>query len=115
MCCCSGLHPPLPHDQRVFINFRPVEAQAVYRGIKEGYATLAEPGRYNPVVLFIDMPPEELDVNVHPAKTEIKFSHEKLVFDLVYQAVLAALQSEDRLGNAPAQEPEAKSEENANI
>ena len=56
-----GFTRPSRRDQRIFINSRPVEAQAVYRGIKEGYATLAEPGRYNPVVLFIDMPPEELD------------------------------------------------------
>ena len=86
-----GFTRPSRRDQRVFINFRPVEAQAVYRGIKEGYATLAEPGRYNPVVLFIDMPPEELDVNVHPAKREVRFKSEYIVSRAVASAISAAL------------------------
>ena len=86
-----GFTRPSRRDQRIFINFRPVEAQAVYRGIKEGYATLAEPGRYNPVVLFIDMPPEELDVNVHPAKREVRFKSEYVISRAVASAVSAAL------------------------
>lgn len=86
-----GFTRPSRRDQRVFINSRPVEAQAVYRGIKEGYATLAEPGRYNPAVLFIDMPPEELDVNVHPAKREVRFKSEYIISRAVASAVSAAL------------------------
>ena len=86
-----GFTRPSRRDQRIFINSRPVEAQAVYRGIKEGYATLAEPGRYNPVVLFIDMPPEELDVNVHPAKREVRFKSEYVISRAVSSAVSAAL------------------------
>lgn len=86
-----GFTRPSRRDQRIFINSRPVEAQAVYRGIKEGYATLAEPGRYNPVVIFIDMPPEELDVNVHPAKREVRFKSEYIISRAVASAVSAAL------------------------
>lgn len=86
-----GFTRPSRRDQRVFINSRPVEAQAVYRGIKEGYATLAEPGRYNPAVLFIDMPPEELDVNVHPAKREVRFKSEYIISRAVASAISAAL------------------------
>jgi DNA mismatch repair protein MutL len=71
-----GFTRPSRRDQKVFINSRPVEAQAVYRGIKEGYGALAESGRYNPVVIFIEMPPEQLDVNVHPAKREVRFKSE---------------------------------------
>ena len=86
-----GFTRPSRRDQRVFINSRPVEAQAVYRGIKEGYATLAEPGRYNPVVLFLEMPPEDLDVNVHPAKREVRFKTEYAVSRAITAAVSAAL------------------------
>ena len=97
-----GFTRPSRRDQRVFINSRPVEAQAVYRGIKEGYATLAEPGRYNPAVLFIDMPPEELDVNVHPAKREVRFKSEYIISRAVASAISAALRCQ--------REPESFSE-----
>ncbi|MBR7121596.1 MAG: DNA mismatch repair endonuclease MutL [Lentisphaeria bacterium] len=86
-----GFTRPSRRDQRIFINSRPVESQAVYRGIKDGYATLAEPGRYNPVVIFMEMPPEELDVNVHPAKREVRFKAEYAVSRAVSAAVSGAL------------------------
>ena len=86
-----GFTRPSRKDQKVFINSRPVEAQAVYRGIRDGYGALAESGRYNPVVIFIDMPPEELDVNVHPAKREVRFKSEYIISRAVASAVSAAL------------------------
>ena len=86
-----GFTRPSRRDQRVFINSRPVEAQAVYRGIKDGYATLAESGRYNPVILFMNMPPDELDINVHPAKREVRFKTEYFISRAVASAVSAAL------------------------
>lgn len=86
-----GFTRPSRRDQKVFINSRPVEAQAVFRGIKEGYGALAESGRYNPVVIFIEMPPEQLDVNVHPAKREVRFKSEYSVSRAVAGAVASAL------------------------
>ena len=86
-----GFTRPSRRDQRIFINSRPVEAQAVYRGIKDGYATLAEPGRYNPVVLFLEMPPEDIDVNVHPAKREVRFKSEYTISRAIAAAVSGAL------------------------
>ena len=86
-----GFTRPSRKDQRVFINSRAVEALAVYRGIREGYATLAETGRYNPVIIFIEMPPDELDVNVHPAKREVRFRSEYTVSRAIAAAVSAAL------------------------
>ena len=86
-----GFTRPSRRDQRVFINSRPVEAPAVYRGIRDGYGALAESGRYNPVVLFLDMPPEELDVNVHPAKREVRFRSEYAVTRAVAAGVSGAL------------------------
>ena len=91
-----GFTRPSRKEQKVFINSRAVEALAVYRGIKEGYSTLAEQGRYNPVILFLEMPPEELDVNVHPAKREVRFKHEYHVSYAVEEAIKGALQALQR-------------------
>ena len=96
-----GFTRPSRRDQRTFINSRPVEAQAVYRGIRDGYATLAESGRYNPVVLFLEMPPQEFDVNVHPAKKEVRFKSEYTVSRAVAAAVSEALQQMRNPGNIP--------------
>lgn len=79
-------------EQRCYINRRAVEAPAVYRGIRDGYGTIGfESGRFPPAVLFIEMPPEQLDVNVHPAKREVRFKSDYVVSQLVATAVRMAL------------------------
>ena len=96
-----GFTRPSRKEQKVFINSRPVEAQAVYRGIRDGYGALAESGRYNPVVIFLDMPPEQLDVNVHPAKREVRFKSEYAVSRAVAAAVSGALRQTRTPENIP--------------
>jgi DNA mismatch repair protein MutL len=64
-----------------------VESQAIYRGIRDGYATIAEKGRYSPCVLFVELPIEEVDVNVHPAKREVRFKHEYRVSYVIEEAI----------------------------
>jgi len=79
-------------EQRCYINSRAVEAMAVYRGIRDGYGTIGfESGRFPPAVLFIEMPPELLDVNVHPAKREVRFKSDFAVTRLISTAVRMAL------------------------
>lgn len=78
-------------EQRTFVNGRAVESAAIYRGIREGYATLAESGRYAPAVLFLTIAPEEVDVNVHPAKREVRFKHEFAITRAVTAAIGNAL------------------------
>ncbi len=78
-------------EQRTFVNGRAIESPAIYRGIREGYATLAENGRFPPCVLFITMPPAEVDVNVHPAKREVRFKQEYVVSRAVATAIGNAL------------------------
>ncbi len=89
-------------EQRTFINRRAVEAFAIYRGIREGYATLAESGRFPPAILFLEMDPEEVDVNVHPAKREVRFKHEFAITRAVTAAIGNALK---RTRHAPATIP----------
>lgn len=78
-------------EQRTFINGRAVESPAIYRGIREGYATLADGGRFPPAVLFLSMSPSEVDVNVHPAKREVRFRREYAVSRAVAAAIGNAL------------------------
>ena len=87
--------------QFFYCNGRYFRSALMQTAVEQAFKNCLLPGRYPACVLYLEMSHASVDVNVHPAKTEIKFSHEKRVFDLVYQAVLAALQGEDRLGNPP--------------
>ena len=98
-----GFTRPGRREQRCYINSRAVEAQAVYRGIRNGYGTIGfEAGRYPPAVLFITMPPEALDVNVHPAKREVRFKSEFVISRIVETAVRMALRRHLESGDEAA-------------
>lgn len=82
-------------EQRVFVNLRPVESPAVYRGIRDGYGPMIEKGRYPVAVLFLTLEPGFADVNVHPAKREVRFRDDFAVTAAVRSAVTAALRAAD--------------------
>ncbi len=86
-----GLTRNSRREQRTFVNGRAVESPTLYRGIREGYAILNEPNRYPPAILFIELPPEEVDVNVHPAKREVRFKNDFIVGRAVATAISNAL------------------------
>ncbi|MBQ4335950.1 MAG: DNA mismatch repair endonuclease MutL [Lentisphaeria bacterium] len=86
-----GFARPTRREQRLFVNDRAVDSPALYRGVRDGYGALAEHGKYPPCILFIQIDPEEVDVNVHPAKREIRFRREYVVSRAVSTAVAAAL------------------------
>lgn len=79
-------------EQRVFINGRPASAQLIYYAIRDAYHTLVLKGRYPPVVLYLELAPERVDVNVHPAKREVRFREPRIVGGIVEAAVRRALQ-----------------------
>jgi DNA mismatch repair protein MutL len=74
-----------------FVNGRSVRDRMLIRAIEQSYQTLIPRGRHPATMLFIDMRPEDVDVNVHPMKTEVRFRNGGAVFDIVYHAIRARL------------------------
>ncbi len=68
-----GLSRSSRKDQRTFVNGRPITSNTIYYAIKDAYHTLVMKGRFPPVLLFMKLDPTLIDVNVHPAKKEIRF------------------------------------------
>jgi DNA mismatch repair protein MutL len=79
--------------QYLFVNGRFVRDQLIGRALSEGYRSILPHGVYPAALLFIQTPLEEVDVNVHPAKTEVRFRRVAAVADAVRDAVRSALAS----------------------
>ena len=79
------------NDQVLFVNGRPVRSRTVTHAIDQAYRGLLQPGRYPVTVIFLELTPELVDVNVHPTKAEVKFSSEHEIHSAVHRAVNAAL------------------------
>jgi DNA mismatch repair protein MutL len=79
--------------QFLFVNGRFVRDRLIGRALSEGYRSILPHGVYPVALLFIDVPLEEVDVNVHPAKTEVRFRRAAAVADAVREAVRACLAS----------------------
>ncbi|MDT5061561.1 MAG: mismatch repair protein MutL [Acidobacteriota bacterium] len=79
--------------QYLFINGRYVRDRLVGRSLSDGYRSILPHGVYPAALLFLEIPLEEVDVNVHPAKTEVRFRRAAAVADSVREAVRAALAS----------------------
>jgi len=105
----NGGHPKIarvsgfvsaPRDRRtsrdaqyLFVNGRFVRDRLVSRALSDGYRAVLPHGAYPAALLFIELPLEEVDVNVHPAKTEVRFRRAAAVADVVREGVRAALAS----------------------
>lgn len=83
-------------DQHVFVNGRPVDNRGLNYALMEGYHTALMKGRYPVACLFLEVDPAEVDVNVHPAKREVRFHRERAVKDAVASVVRDALLSYHR-------------------
>jgi DNA mismatch repair protein MutL len=79
--------------QYLFVNGRFVRDRLISRALSEGYRAVLPHGVYPAALLFVEIPLEEVDVNVHPAKTEVRFRRAAAVADAVREAVRAALAS----------------------
>lgn len=86
--------------QHFFINGRYVKTNTAAVAMERAYQGMVMTGRFPSCVLHLNLPPEAVDVNVHPAKIEVRFVNEKPVFDAVYHGVKSALQSGNTLQHA---------------
>ncbi len=77
--------------QTFFVNNRPVKSKLLIAALEEAYRNQIMVGKFPSCVLHLHVPPAAVDVNVHPAKTEVKFLNEKAVFDCVHYGVLSVL------------------------
>ena len=78
--------------QNFFINGRFVKSKTAMAALEQAYTSYMPPEKFPCCVLYIDINPAKVDVNVHPAKLEVKFSNEKAVFEAVYYTTRTALE-----------------------
>jgi DNA mismatch repair protein MutL len=107
-------------SQYFFINGRYVRDKIIGKALSEAYRAMIPSGVYPSAMLFVELPPHEVDVNVHPAKTEVRFVRGTIVYDLIRDAVRAAIGSAragatsfiekkfEPVASAPAASPQAE-------
>ncbi|MFG0328944.1 MAG: DNA mismatch repair endonuclease MutL [Phycisphaerales bacterium] len=82
-------------SQVLFLNGRPVREKTILHAVKEAYRGLIEPTRFPVVVLYLEMDPSQVDVNVHPAKSEVRFRDSQSVHGFVLTSVRDRLRLAD--------------------
>ena len=80
--------------ENFFINGRYIRSKTASAALEQAYSSKIPADKFPFCVLNIEMNPSAVDVNVHPAKLEVKFANEKVIFDAVYYAVLSALEAD---------------------
>ena len=88
--------------QYSFVNGRYVKSKTCSSGVEEAFKGFSMIGKYPAFVLFINMSPQKIDINVHPAKVEIRFSDEMEVLRAIYSCVRAAISENNKLPEVKA-------------
>lgn len=103
--CKPVLCRPTRNYQFVFLNGRLVRSGTVTAAVEQAYKNSAMIGKFPGFVLYLSVPLDTVDVNVHPAKTEVRFSDERRIFDAVYSSVRSALSKGDTRPEVKLKEP----------
>ncbi len=96
---------PTAKNQRFILNGRAIVDRSLSHALKEGFRGLVEPGRHPVGVCYLEMNPSRVDVNVHPAKTEVRFREARPLHGLVRRAIQEALQEADLVRNLTIETP----------
>ncbi len=97
--------------QTLFVNGRYVRNHVLAKVAEEAYRNTIMVGRFPFFVLSVNLPPEQVDVNVHPAKTEIKFANEKQIYEVAYHALHSAIAGNQGAKKEENHQPVPKREE----
>jgi len=100
-------HRPTGSGIHLFVNARPVRDRLLRHALLQVYRDVLPRGRFPTALLFLEVPPDQVDVNVHPAKWEVRFSDPQALHHLVTATVRDALATRSWLTRAPARVPGA--------
>ena len=101
--------------QYFYINNRIVKSKTAMAALEQAYKNTIMVGRFPACVLNIELNPAPVDVNVHPAKTEVRFANEKPIFDLVYYAVKTAIENDRTVKEVEFKENPIYRQESKNV
>jgi DNA mismatch repair protein MutL len=86
---------PVAKHQFFFLNGRPIRDRFIQHALREAYRGLTEPGRHPAAILLITIPPQDVDVNVHPTKSEVRFRDSSRIHGLILSSVREKLLGSD--------------------
>lgn len=86
-----SVHKPNSKQLQLFVNKRPIKDRSLLHAVVLAYREFLPPGRYPVAVVFLTVDPESIDVNVHPAKTEVRFLEQNRLFALIKSALTEKL------------------------
>lgn len=101
--------------QYFYINNRIVKSKTAMAALEQAYKNTIMVGRFPACVLNIELNPAQVDVNVHPAKTEVRFANEKPIFDLVYYAIKTAIENDRTVKEVEFKENPIYRQESKNV
>jgi len=113
-------HPSLNYSNRtrifVFVNRRYIRSPLIYKAIQDAFGNIVPPRRFPLAILFLNISPHLIDVNIHPTKEEIKFSQQSIIFPFIKSTIQNRLKEEDTLSIAFHKKPEKEyKKENSEI
>ncbi len=76
---------------KIYVNSRPVQDKIIRKALLDAYLRQLAPGEYPMAILMLEMEPSEVDVNVHPAKLQVKFADSQKIYQVVYQTITELL------------------------
>ena len=91
LCSRPGLARGNSREQRFFINQRPIIAPEINRAVRNAYEGIINKGQFAPCILYIEIDPSRVDINVHPAKREVRFREPQLICQVISHSLELAL------------------------